>query len=194
MVLPGTLRGLDLYKPCDMKNLLFVLTLFFSFPLMAQTVPVNKVQPMLKINTKMTDTPTNVMFIDTSGNIAISPVQILLRPRIPVPVTRPLNTPFMIDSLRGTRVSYSVRSSCAVSVSGIQSGFIYLEASPTQAGTYSIINVSELSISGTVVVGLALTIANTQTVTGFIPAGYWVRLRTAGTGTNTYQSGQESLQ
>lgn len=106
--------------------------------------------------------------------------------------SRPLNSSFQLALTNNAFVIYSVEMSATLTIIGGQSNTVYLETSPdnsiwTEAGQ------SVNTNSGTLTVGLNLTQVSTATLCCMVPKGYWVRLRTTGTGTVTYRSGQETL-
>lgn len=106
-------------------------------------------------------------------------------------VTKTLNSNFQPSSTYDVFASYSVKVTATVSLSGAQTGTVFLETSVDGSTNWVVIAQSELTWGGTLVIGLSLSMANTQTVSGFIPKNYFARIRTSGTATMTYQSGQE---
>lgn len=112
--------------------------------------------------------------------------------------SRTLNSAFLISSTRDALVSYSVQITVTASIGGNQNGDVILEIASDSGFTTS---VQTLAIFGS---GQALTLAltlnsvqpNTGTLTGYVPAGYYSRLRTVnntGTPTYSYRAGQEAL-
>ncbi len=106
--------------------------------------------------------------------------------------TRSFNTAFQASTTRDSEVKYSVSISCTISLSGGQSGTVSLQTSPdnvtfTEVGRFTNTNTGALTI------GLSLTNNNAGQITAFVPAGYYVKLVSTGTGTITYVSGQEML-
>lgn len=106
---------------------------------------------------------------------------------------------FQVSSTRDSEVRYSLTIVSTATISANASGYVALEMAPTNS-----ISASDWIELGRVVngqaVALALTLASTATgggqVTGYIPAGYYVRLRSvnsSGTPTYTYNSGEETL-
>lgn len=87
---------------------------------------------------------------------------------------------------------YNPNSQVTTYYSGGQSGTVYLETSPNNS-TWTLQDQLSTSNTGVLAVGLALTQTETKNVQCFVPMGYWVRLRTAGTGTVTYVTSQEVL-
>lgn len=112
--------------------------------------------------------------------------------------TRSLNSGFQASATRDSLVNYSVDVSCTLSLTSGQSGTVFLEIASDSGFT---MNVQELgrftnSSTGTLAIGLNLVQVMTGNLQGYIPSGYYCRLRTAnntGTPTFTYQSGQEIL-
>jgi len=106
-------------------------------------------------------------------------------------VTRSLNVAFQVSVSSDYNVNYSINLSVTSILLGTNAGTVSLQISPTSGGTYTIISQSSMSAGG-----VAATFANTQTIGGFIPAGYYVKMVTAQVGANgatfTYQSGQEN--
>lgn len=113
--------------------------------------------------------------------------------------TRSLNAAFQISSTRDAWVSYSVQITVTASIAGGQNGDVILEIASDSGFTA---NVQTLAISGlgqTYTLAIALQGVQPQTgvVTGYIPAGYYARIRTVnvtGTPAFAYRAGQEVLQ
>lgn len=113
--------------------------------------------------------------------------------------TRSLNTAFQVSTTRDAWVSYSVQITVTASISGGQNGDVVLEIASDSGFTA---NVQTLAISGlgqTYTLAIALQGVQPQTgvVTGYVPAGYYARLRTVnttGTPAFAYRAGQEVLQ
>lgn len=112
--------------------------------------------------------------------------------------TRTLNTGFQVSATRSSFVFYTVKIVTSVSIGSNQDGEVVLEIASDSGFTT---NVQTLSISQNAqAVTLAIALASVQTqsavVSGFVPAGYYTRLRTVnntGTPTFTYRAGQEVL-
>ncbi len=112
--------------------------------------------------------------------------------------SRSLNSAFQPSATRDSLVNYSVDISVSLSLTTGQAGTVYLEVASDSGFTT---NVQELSRfananTGTLTIGLALVQTVTGTMSGYVPAGYYVRLRTqnnTSTPTFTYRSGQEVL-
>lgn len=112
--------------------------------------------------------------------------------------SRSLNTCFQVSSTRDSLVNYSVDIATTLSLTGGQTGTVFLETYSNGSCTTGI---QELSRSvngntGTLTIGLNITQNVTGGLNGFIPAGAYAQLRTAntvGTPTFNYRSGQEVL-
>jgi len=112
--------------------------------------------------------------------------------------TRSLNTIYRVSTTRPAWVTYSVQLTVTATIAGGQNGDVVLEIASDAAFTNA---VQTLSISGLgQVYSLAVAIQGVQpqtgVVSGFIPAGYYARLRTVNnTGTPTYlfRAGQETI-
>lgn len=112
--------------------------------------------------------------------------------------TRSLNTAYRVSATRPAWVTYSVQLTVTATIAGGQNGDVVLEIASDAAFTTA---VQTLSISGLgQVYSLAVAIQGVQpqtgVVSGFIPAGYYARLRTVNnTGTPTYlvRAGQETV-
>lgn len=111
---------------------------------------------------------------------------------------RSLNTIYRVSTTRPAWVTYSVQLTVTATIAGGQNGDVVLEIASDAAFTTA---VQTLSISGLgQVYSLAVAIQGVQpqtgVVSGFIPAGYYARLRTVNnTGTPTYlfRAGQETI-
>jgi hypothetical protein len=112
--------------------------------------------------------------------------------------SRSLNTGFQLSTTRDALINYSVDISCTISLVTGQTGTVFLEIASDSGFTT---NLQELGRSvngntGTLTIGLNLTQNATGTLSGFVPAAYYCRLRTAntvGAPVFTYRSGQEIL-
>lgn len=141
-------------------------------------------------NCPLTFGPTDRRFL--SGRIFVPPVLSQSS------ASRSLNSAYQISALRNALVSYSVEIECTLTVSGGETGTVFLEIADDSGFTT---NVQELcrsvnGNSGTLTIGLSLTQTLVANVEGVVPGGKYVRLRTdntAGTPTFTYRSGQETL-
>jgi hypothetical protein len=113
--------------------------------------------------------------------------------------TRALNTIFQVNATRWSTVRYSIDISTTVSLTGSQVGRVVLEMATNSAFTSGVQELQSFGNgnTGALVVGLVLTQLNTACLSGEVPPGNYVRLRTVnttGTPTFTYISGQETLQ
>lgn len=114
-------------------------------------------------------------------------------------VTATNQTGFQISSTRNTWVSYSVLISTTATIAGGSGGTVFLEIAATNSTTPGDwTTITQVSNSQTLT--LAITLQSVQPngldMFGFIPAGYYVRLRsaiTAGSPTFSYLAGQEVL-
>lgn len=110
-------------------------------------------------------------------------------------VSRSLNSAFVPSSTRPAFVTYSVEISASLTLTGGQTGTVYLETSPDNSAWTEVARISNGN-TGTLAVGIAITQAMTGTLTGFVPTNYYARLRTqnnTGSPTITYRSGAETL-
>lgn len=112
--------------------------------------------------------------------------------------TRSLNNVFQISSTRDSLVNYSVEISCTLNLATGQAGTVYLEIASDSSFTSNVQEVARFynQNSGSLTIGLNLTQSTASTLSGYVPAGYYCRLRTEnaiGTPTFTYRSGQEVL-
>lgn len=113
-------------------------------------------------------------------------------------VTRPINSIFQISLTRDADVFYCIDISTILNITIGQSGTIFLEISQssTFASNIQVISKATFSNTGTLVIGLVLNQTKTVNLSGYIPFGYYVRIRTVNnisTPTFTYQTGQEVL-
>lgn len=111
-------------------------------------------------------------------------------------VSRSLNSVFQPSTTRDVGVSYSVDVACTLSLTTGATGTVFLEYADDSGFTTSVVEVCRFvnGNTGTLTVGLNLTQNVTGSLSGFIPTGKFVRLRTAntvGTPTFNYRSGQE---
>lgn len=109
--------------------------------------------------------------------------------------TRPINsTAFQPSATQDAMVSYCVEIACTLSLSGGQTGTIFLEVSPDGASNWVEIGHVSNGNTGTLTIGLNITQTLAGCIAGMIPAGYYGRLRQTGTAASyTYKSGQETL-
>ncbi len=112
--------------------------------------------------------------------------------------TRALNTCFQPSSTRDAIVNYAVDIATSLSLSAGQQGTVFLEIftdSGCTTGTQELARFVN-GQTGTLTIGLALTQNVTGSLSGVIPAGAYVKLRTqnnTGTPTFTARPGQETL-
>jgi hypothetical protein len=106
------------------------------------------------------------------------------------------STGFQISATLDYAARYSVYAEVTSDLVGTNTADVFLEIAATNSTTpadWTTISRSGVSMSGANVIS-----GNTQVVSGFIPAGYFARLRTLATGANsgsavfTYQVGQEN--
>lgn len=110
--------------------------------------------------------------------------------------TRSLNSAFQISATQNSTASYSVDIATSLSLTTGQVGTVFLEICPISGFSTGVQELGRFvnGQTGTLTIGLALSQTGTANLSGFIPAGYYARLRTAnttGTPTFTYRSGQE---
>ena len=112
--------------------------------------------------------------------------------------TRTLNSIFQVSSTRDSLVNYSVDIATTLSLTTGQSGTVYLEIASDSGFTTNVQEISRAANgqTGTLTIGLGLNQNVTGSLNGYVPVGYYARLRTqnnTGTPTFTYRSGQEVL-
>lgn len=113
--------------------------------------------------------------------------------------TRALNTAFQISATRDADARYSVQCTVTASITGGQNCDVFLEIASDQAFTT---NVQQVGVVGqgqvyTLAVAIQGVQPQTQQIIGYVPAGYWARIRTAqnlGAPSFAYRLGQEILQ
>lgn len=112
--------------------------------------------------------------------------------------TRALNTCFQVSATRDASVSYAVDIAATLTLSGGQQGTVFLELftdSGCTAGAQEVTRATNGN-TGTLTVGLNTVQTNTARLQGVVPAGMYLRLRTAndtGTPSFTARPGQEVL-
>lgn len=112
--------------------------------------------------------------------------------------SRSLNSGFQVSTTRDCFANYSVDIATSLTLTTGQAGTVYLEIASDSGFTS---NLQELARfvngnTGTLTIGIALSQNVTGTLSGYIPSGYYARLRTennTSTPTFTYISGQEVL-
>lgn len=112
--------------------------------------------------------------------------------------TRTLNSAFQISSTRNSRVSYTISVAATLSLSGGQTGTVVLEYADDSGMTTNVMTVqsSVNGNTGTLTIGLNTVQTGSASLSGDIPAGKYVRIRTvntAGTPTFTMGTAQEVL-
>lgn len=111
-------------------------------------------------------------------------------------VTSTSSTGFQPNATYDMQVTYSVYAQVTSALAGTNTADVYLEIAATNSTTPG--DWTTKSRSGISIAGILSTSGNTQTVSCFVPKGYYVRIRTAATGSNagsavfTYQVGQEN--
>lgn len=113
--------------------------------------------------------------------------------------SRTLNTAFQVSTTRDALVNYSVQCTITASIAGGQSCDVVLEIATDAAFTAGVQTVGIIGTGQTYTLAIALQGVQPQTaqVTGYVPAGYYARLRTvnvSGSPTYAYRAGQEILQ
>lgn len=125
-----------------------------------------------------------------NGSAAVSPSQ--------ASASRSLNSAFQVHATRPALAFYSVQCTVTASISGGQNCDIIFEVASDSGFTA---NVQTLSICGdgqtyTLAVALQGVQPTTKMCAGWVPAGYYARLRTVqntGTPSFSYRAGQEVL-
>lgn len=112
--------------------------------------------------------------------------------------SRTLNSAFQPSATRDCQVTYSTDISCTSTLLGGQSGTVILEIATNAGFTTGVQTIAQFTNSNSVSLAIAITVVqiNTACLSGYVPAGYYVRLRTVnntGTPTFTYTAGQEVL-
>jgi hypothetical protein len=112
--------------------------------------------------------------------------------------TRSLNTAFQPSATTDCLVTYSVDISCSMTLTSGQNGTVTLQICPTSGFSSGVQEICRFvnGNTGTLTIGLSLVQDVTGVVSGFVPAGYYVRLATTnntGTPTFAFRSGQETL-
>lgn len=144
-------------------------------------------------------TPQNgrLLAFDTNG------LPVLNSTRQPNMVTRPIGaspTSFQPSATLDSVVTYTVQIASNISLSGSSLGSVFLEVSQNNS-TWTEIARAVNNQSGTLVVGLALNQTLAIPLFGYIPPGYYVRIRTVTTNSGTpgsqaaftYLAGQETI-
>lgn len=151
------------------------------------------------------NTNSNAIFFCTTGGISgqvwenIAYMSDLPAPLSQSSVTRSLNTAYQPSTTRGCNVFLTVQIATSISLTGGQSGRAIFEIATNSGFTTGVQELTSFKNeqTGTLVIGLTLNQTLAGIVGGFVPAGYYYRVRTVnttGTPTFTYISGQEILQ
>lgn len=107
-------------------------------------------------------------------------------------VTKSLNTSYQLSMYRDAMVSYSVQITSTLSLSGGQSGTTNLQTSPDNS-TWTTIATQVNNNTGSLTIGLNTSNVQSGSLTGFVPAAYYVRISTSGSSTFAWQSGMDVL-
>lgn len=112
---------------------------------------------------------------------------------------RTLNTVFQVSATRDANVSYAVQCTVTSSIGSGQDGDVFLDIAADAAFTTSVqsVDVSPCSQVVTLAIALQSVQKGTVSVRGFVPAGYYARIRTVnntGSPAFLYRLGQEVLQ
>lgn len=132
-------------------------------------------------------------FDPTNGIICTNPTA-----SIQSAVTRSLNVCFQPSATLEGWVQYTTSIATTLSLTGGQTGTVFLEMSndsACSAGTQELARFSNAN-TGTLTIGLNLTQTLAAPIGGFVPSGKWIKLRTAnvvGTPTFAFLSGQETF-
>lgn len=158
---------------------------------------------------KLTDTPvlaavaTSGIYSDLTGRPSLSTVATsgsyndlsnLPAARSFTAPSRTLNSAaYQISASRDSLVFYSISISATISLTTGQTGTVNLQMSATSGGTYTTIGTLTNGNTGTLTLGLNLTQTQSAVLSCVVPAGYYVKLVSTGTATNTIVSQQEVL-
>jgi hypothetical protein len=113
-------------------------------------------------------------------------------PTISNGVSRSFNSTFTPSATKVSQVNYTVQVASSLSLAVGQTGTVFLETSP-DGTTWTEVTRFSNGNTGTLAIGLALTQTVSAQLSALVPANYQVRLRTTGTATITYITGQEIL-
>lgn len=135
--------------------------------------------------------------VDVAGN-ATGCQSVGAAARSQSPATRSLNSCFQVSSTRDALIHYSVDVGTSLSLTGGTVGTVTLTSYSDSACTLSAQPLSQFTNgnTGALTIGLALTQTMTGLMTGYLPAGSYVKINTAnttGTPSFTYRVGQEVL-
>lgn len=112
--------------------------------------------------------------------------------RSPSIAARSLNTSFQISSTRDAIVNYSLLLAAVLSLTTGQTETASLQISADNSTFTEVARFSNGN-TGVLAIGLGLTQSVGGVLSGFVPAGYYVKLVTSGNGTASYITGQEVL-
>lgn len=137
--------------------------------------------------------------VNSDWNAVSGVSQILNKPTIPNVstvnngVSRTINGGgFQVSATQTSNVNYTVQVASTLSLVTGQTGSIFLETSPNNS-TWTEISRFSNGNTGTLTIGLSLTQTVTSQLNAFVPAGYYVRLRSTGTSSSSYITGQEII-
>ncbi len=137
--------------------------------------------------------PSSFIWADENGVLRKSPLDSLHIPFDPSDTlkTRSLNSSFIVNSDKRSFVSYTIGITANLTLTSGQTGTVFLEVSPNGADWDEIGRISNGN-TGTLAVGLNISQAVTSQLSGYVPAGYYVRLRTSGNASIVYINGNET--
>ena len=139
-----------------------------------------------------TASTTHCLILKSSWNDMTSQVSALASSSAAKVFTNPsrsVNSAFRVSTTTVSNIAYSVSIANTLNLSGGAAGLVYLEYADDSGFTTNVKEAGRVgnSNSGGLVVGLSLNDQVTLQVSGMIPAGKYVRLRTVNTtGTPTY--------
>lgn len=125
----------------------------------------------------------------SKGKLTLSASQIT--GRTTAAATRAFNSSFRPSTTRDVFVGYTATIDASFSVSGGQSGTVFLEISANNSTWVEMARMTNGN-NGAIAIGLGLVNTQTGQLAAIVPAGYYVRLRTTGNATITYISGTET--
>lgn len=106
---------------------------------------------------------------------------------------RVLNTAYQISTTNWCEINVSSKIASNLSLSGGQSGSIILEKSANGSTGWTYVGEIDGSSTGTLTLGLNTTQINGASLYTKLPPGYYWRLRTTGTGTFTFNGGEQTI-
>lgn len=104
---------------------------------------------------------------------------------------RNLNQAYQISTTSFSEIKVSVQIVSVLSISGGQSGNIYLEYSANGSTGWTFTGQIPNGNTGTLTLGITTTQTTGGQLSSAIPVGYYWRLRTSGTGTFTFLGGEQ---